>query len=260
MTLGQRIQALRKQHNLSQEALGEKLGVSRQAVSRWEMDGAVPEVDKLVAMSRLFGVSLDDLIGTEDPEKPERLGEERPAGEKLLRRWLAGLAALCVVLALTAVGSLLGTLYFRHELLMILDPPEPPEFPIERVEYAFRPNYEDMTYDLALALTEDGTLKGWDTELVVSALLDDTAKTPWEIRQELEFRDGVGSAVLEDLPFGYHRTILVYAAYQKGELAGSHFLLELEPTGPGISWAAERFENGRDDLRAVENPELLGPQ
>ncbi len=38
MTLGQRIQALRKQHGLSQEGLGERLGVSRQAISRWEMD------------------------------------------------------------------------------------------------------------------------------------------------------------------------------------------------------------------------------
>lgn len=257
MTLGQRIQALRKQHNLSQEALGEKLGVSRQAVSRWEMDGAVPEVDKLIAMSRLFGVSLDGLLQVEETGGSAQESEwAAGSGRKLVHL----LAALCVVLALTAVGSLLGTLYFRHELLLILDPPEPPEFPIETVEYAFRPNYEDMTYDLALALTEDGTLKGWDTELVVSALLDDTAKTPWEIRQELEFRDGVGSAVLEGLPFGYHRTILVYVVYQKGELAGSHFLLELEPTGPGISWAAARFENGRDDLRAVEDPELLGPQ
>ena len=40
MTLGQRIQELRKKQGLSQEALGEKLGVSRQAISRWEMDGA----------------------------------------------------------------------------------------------------------------------------------------------------------------------------------------------------------------------------
>ena len=62
MTLGQRIQELRKQKGLSQEGLGEKLGVSRQAVSRWEMDGAVPEVDKLVAMAKLFGVSLEQLL------------------------------------------------------------------------------------------------------------------------------------------------------------------------------------------------------
>lgn len=67
MTLGQRIQELRKQNNLSQEALGEKLGVSRQAVSRWEMDGAVPEVDKLIAMGRLFGVDLNDLLQVSQP-------------------------------------------------------------------------------------------------------------------------------------------------------------------------------------------------
>ena len=72
MTLGQRIQELRKQHNLSQEALGEKLGVSRQAISRWEMDGAIPEVDKLIAMGKLFGVSLNDLLQVESGDaEPE---------------------------------------------------------------------------------------------------------------------------------------------------------------------------------------------
>ena len=65
MTLGQRIQELRKSRDLSQEALGEILGVSRQAVSRWEMDGAVPEVDKLIQMAKLFGLSLDDLLTAE---------------------------------------------------------------------------------------------------------------------------------------------------------------------------------------------------
>ena len=75
MTLGQRIQELRKQQNLSQEELGTRLGVSRQAVSRWEMDGAVPDVDKLIAMSKLFSVTLNDLLGVEAPgggtETPE---------------------------------------------------------------------------------------------------------------------------------------------------------------------------------------------
>ena len=45
MTLGQRIQAERKRLGLSQEGLGEALGVTRQAISKWEADGAVPEVD-----------------------------------------------------------------------------------------------------------------------------------------------------------------------------------------------------------------------
>lgn len=65
-TLGQRIAAQRKKLNLSQEALGEKMGVSRQAISKWESDGAVPEIDKLIAMSRLFSVTLGWLLGVEE--------------------------------------------------------------------------------------------------------------------------------------------------------------------------------------------------
>ena len=99
MTLGQRIQELRKQHNLSQEALGEKLGVSRQAISRWEMDGAVPEVDKLIAMSKLFGISLDELLGL------------KPSVPKLQIQWFRQnrmvSAALVVLLLLCALPSLL---------------------------------------------------------------------------------------------------------------------------------------------------------
>ena len=64
-TLGGRIQAFRKAAGLSQESLGERLGVSRQAVSRWEADAAVPELEKLIAMSRLFGVTVGVLLGVE---------------------------------------------------------------------------------------------------------------------------------------------------------------------------------------------------
>lgn len=68
-TLGGRIQAFRKAAGLSQEALGNQLGVSRQAVSRWESDAAVPELEKLIAMSRLFGVTVGVLLGVEPPPK-----------------------------------------------------------------------------------------------------------------------------------------------------------------------------------------------
>lgn len=66
MTLGQRIQELRKAAGLSQEALGEALGVSRQAVSKWEGDNGIPELDTLIAMSRLFGVTVGQLLGVEE--------------------------------------------------------------------------------------------------------------------------------------------------------------------------------------------------
>ena len=63
MTIGQRIAQKRKELGLSQEALGSKLGVSRQSIYKWEADSALPEVDKLIALSRLFGVSVGWLLG-----------------------------------------------------------------------------------------------------------------------------------------------------------------------------------------------------
>ena len=76
MTIGQRIAQKRKELSLSQEQLGEQLGVSRQAIYKWESDSALPEVEKLVALSKLFGVSVGWLLGVE-----EAAGPEKPAGE-----------------------------------------------------------------------------------------------------------------------------------------------------------------------------------
>ena len=78
MTLGQNIQSLRKNAGLSQEALGEALGVSRQAVSKWESDSAIPELDTLIAMSRLFQTTLGALLLIEPSENaaPQEKPEE----------------------------------------------------------------------------------------------------------------------------------------------------------------------------------------
>lgn len=62
MTLGEKIQALRTAAELSQENLAEQLGVSRQAVSKWELDKTVPDVKYILALSDLFHVTTDDLL------------------------------------------------------------------------------------------------------------------------------------------------------------------------------------------------------
>lgn len=62
MNLSEKIQNLRKTHNLTQEQLAEQLGVSRQSVSKWESDQAVPEVEKLIALSEVFNVTTDYLL------------------------------------------------------------------------------------------------------------------------------------------------------------------------------------------------------
>ena len=58
-----KLTALRKYHSLSQEALAEKAGVSRQAVSKWERGEASPDTDNLLTLSRIYSVSIDDLLG-----------------------------------------------------------------------------------------------------------------------------------------------------------------------------------------------------
>lgn len=88
-TLGRRIQEGRKAACLSQEALGERLNVSRQAVSKWEADAAIPELENLIAMSRIFGVSIGQLLGVE-PEEPDGAEKELAAVEAIAAKYAAG--------------------------------------------------------------------------------------------------------------------------------------------------------------------------
>lgn len=69
MDLGENIYRLRKEKGLSQDALAEALEVSRQSVSKWENNASVPELEKLVKMSEIFGVTLDELVGRDIPSK-----------------------------------------------------------------------------------------------------------------------------------------------------------------------------------------------
>lgn len=82
--IANRLVTLRKNNNLSQEALAEKLGISRQAVSKWERAEASPDTDNLIMLARLYGVSLDELLKTEEeiptPEIREADGEDVPSG------------------------------------------------------------------------------------------------------------------------------------------------------------------------------------
>lgn len=88
MTVGQRIAQKRKELGLSQESLGERLGVSRQAIYKWESDAALPEIEKLVNLSREFSVSIDWLLGEGDESK-ELTPEQLRMVEEIVGRYLA---------------------------------------------------------------------------------------------------------------------------------------------------------------------------
>ena len=96
MTPGQRIAQFRKSLGLSQEALGEKVGVSRQSIYKWESDSALPEIEKLIALSRLFGISVGALLGVEEDaparEEPAELTEAQlKMVEEITQRYLSAL-------------------------------------------------------------------------------------------------------------------------------------------------------------------------
>lgn len=68
MSFSQKLKTLRKREGLSQEKLAEELNVSRQAVSKWESGHSYPEIDKLIVLSDLFKISLDDLVKDKNEE------------------------------------------------------------------------------------------------------------------------------------------------------------------------------------------------
>lgn len=81
MTLGEKLAKLRKENNYTQEGLAEVLGVSRQAISKWESDTAYPETDTLIRLGELYECSMDYLLKNEI-ETPEKSAPEKPAPKK----------------------------------------------------------------------------------------------------------------------------------------------------------------------------------
>lgn len=69
MTLAEKLKSIRKQAGMSQEQLAERLGVSRQAVTKWETDAGIPDVENVMALSALFDISIDELLSNEKGAK-----------------------------------------------------------------------------------------------------------------------------------------------------------------------------------------------
>lgn len=116
MNIGEKIYQLRKQKGLSQEELAEQLGVTRQAVSKWELGTSVPELESVVALAKLFGVSTDHLLTdtvqnrSAHEEAPKQGWLDRLPGflGKLLRRfgWLAGVYMAVVGGLFMGIGAM----------------------------------------------------------------------------------------------------------------------------------------------------------
>ena len=77
LMLGTKLADLRKRHGFSQEVLAEKMGVSRQAVSKWERGESTPDTDTLIELARLYEVSLDELVGNQNNNEDAKKSSEK---------------------------------------------------------------------------------------------------------------------------------------------------------------------------------------
>ena len=86
-TLGSRIAELRRKKNMTQEELAAELGVTAQAVSKWENDLSCPDITLLPQLARLFGVTIDELLGNQNQPETTLLPEEqrRPLKDMIFR-------------------------------------------------------------------------------------------------------------------------------------------------------------------------------
>lgn len=105
MTLGERIKKYRHVEGLSQDELAEKLNVSRQAITKWENDNGVPDIDNLIALSRLMGLTLDELVMGEREESVSIITQEvtyqrkRNSNTCLFSAILFSFVAFCHIMA-----------------------------------------------------------------------------------------------------------------------------------------------------------------
>lgn len=112
MSLGQTIYRLRTEKNMSQGDLADALNVSRQSISKWETDSSVPELDKLIKLSEVFGVTLDELVLDKPGKAPEQptpavqtvYVEKQTSGRKVAGTVLCCFSAL-VWLLITVLGD-----------------------------------------------------------------------------------------------------------------------------------------------------------
>lgn len=105
MTLGEKIASARKEKGMTQEMLAEQLGVTRQAVARWETGLSVPDAGMLVRIAGALDTTVNDLLGEEEPEQGRDLAAELEALNRQLaerekrsrRRWRAFFAAVGIL-------------------------------------------------------------------------------------------------------------------------------------------------------------------
>ena len=127
MTLAEKLLALRTEKGLSQEDLAEQMGVSRQSVSKWETGQSVPDLDRIIKLADLFGVTVDELVREGErpqPPEPKVIYVERERKPERTTAQIIGIVFECAGVGMIAVGFIgLGLLFLIGLALVILGLP-----------------------------------------------------------------------------------------------------------------------------------------
>nr|WP_201779733.1 helix-turn-helix transcriptional regulator [Oxobacter pfennigii] len=118
--MGEKVSKLRNKHNMSQGDLAEKINVSRQSISKWETGASIPDLDKLVALSNLFQVSIDDLA-KEDVRADKSIEDGATCQEKNTtpRRIYGTQKIIGFILIAAAIICIILAMVFAKRFLMI---------------------------------------------------------------------------------------------------------------------------------------------
>ena len=122
MTIGEKIYGLRKKLGISQEELAQQVDVSRQAISKWERDEAIPDTDKIAVLSSVFSVSTDYLLLTQ--QQKADIDEKSIPTFAPPKKWRAVLGGVMVGIGLLmGLASIAGIFVWRH---LMSSPGAPP--------------------------------------------------------------------------------------------------------------------------------------
>lgn len=110
MTLGERIQKLRKYNNHSQEQLAEALGISRQAISKWESNQGQPEISNIIKLAEVYNITTDYiLLGKEDLKEDEvieqiKINQKELTNQDVVRYPLISSKAISIIAVISATA------------------------------------------------------------------------------------------------------------------------------------------------------------
>ena len=136
MELKDKLAELRNKKGLSQIAAAEALNVSRQAISRWETGASAPSTENLIELSRLYGVSMDELVNGGESGRTENEAESAAAASP--RRTSRRLRLAVIALALAALAAIIGAyLSWRGES-------DDKAIKVENMQEDVIPNFEDI--------------------------------------------------------------------------------------------------------------------